>query len=149
MLPSINKVLTYLLLTYNMYFIHQMLMHKVVFNPLILFLSLYHTCTTHNSFLLTWPFYFSHVEAKNSVSPKKLKCPLENCWLGQNVPQKWNPRSDTGLIMLYLKFLLKVRIMGWQLKLLINADLMISLPNVSVVVDRTGANSCFSPVVLA
>ena len=97
MLPSINKVLTYLLLTYNMYFIHQMLMHKVVFNPLILFLSLYHTCTTHNSFLLTWPFYFSHVEAKNSVSPQKLKCPLENCWLGQNVPQKWNPRSDTDL----------------------------------------------------
>jgi len=40
----------------------------------------------------------SGCDTKNSVSPKKLECPLENCWLGQNVPPKWNPRSDTGLI---------------------------------------------------
>ena len=37
------------------------------------------------------PVYFT-----SSVSPKKLECSLENCWLGQNVPQKWNPRSDTA-----------------------------------------------------
>jgi len=37
----------------------------------------------------------SGCDTKDSVSPKKLECPLENCWLGQDVPLKWNPRSET------------------------------------------------------
>ena len=40
-------------------------------------------------------FFFNFSKAKNSVSPKKLECPLEKRWLGQIVPLKWNPRSDT------------------------------------------------------
>ena len=50
------------------------------------------TCTR------TWLEKFKWLRYKKQRVPKKLECPLENCWLGQNVPPKWNPRSDTGLI---------------------------------------------------
>ena len=79
----------------NMYFIHQILVNKVVFRSPVYFVVfityMYYSWLIYADLTV---FYF--LQAKNSVSPKKLECPLENCWPGQNVPQKWYPRSDTG-----------------------------------------------------
>jgi len=47
--------------------------------------------TKINWVILMTLLFLNFSQAKNSVSPKKLECLLENCWLGQNVPRKWNP----------------------------------------------------------
>ena len=44
---------------------------------------------------------YSYLHVQNKRKDKKLECPLQNCWLGQNVPRKWNPRSDTGHVHLF------------------------------------------------
>ena len=73
-----------------------MLTNKVCFPLIIFFLVVTYIYYLFTCIIVTWLFLF--LTSKKQCLSKKLECPLENCWLGQNAPQKWNPRSDTDIL---------------------------------------------------
>lgn len=71
-------------------------MNKVCFPLIIFFVVVTYIYYLFTCIIVTWLFLF--LTSKKQCVSKKLECPLENCWLGQNAPQKWNPKSDTDIL---------------------------------------------------